>query len=133
MERERILIDTSVLIDHLRKSKKESTILYKLSRSSVFFISSVTEFEFRVGSTLHNGEFIEKLLSKIHVLPFDSICVKTASQIDQDLKAKNQLISLADIFIAATALAHNLQILTLNTKHFKRIQYQAIYSVQLIK
>lgn len=99
MERERFLIDTSILIDYLRKSKKENTIIYKLSRSSVFFISSVTEFEFRVGSTLHNREFIEKLLSKIHILPFDTIGVKTAFQIYQHLKAKNQLLSLPDIFM----------------------------------
>jgi len=35
MERERLLIDTSILIDHLRKSHKDKTIFYRRSRGYV--------------------------------------------------------------------------------------------------
>lgn len=31
MERERLLIDTSILIDHLRKTSKDKTIFYLLA------------------------------------------------------------------------------------------------------
>lgn len=122
MERESILIDTSILIDHLRKQQKDKTIFYRLAFHYDYMISSITEFEFSVGSTPPNREFVEKVLSKLPVLPFDSACVKTATEIYRNLKVKNQLISLPDIFIAATAVTHNLQLLTLNRKHFERVE-----------
>jgi len=118
MERERLLIDTSILIDHLRKSHKDKTIFYQLTFQYDYLISSMTEFEFSVGTTPRNRQFTEALLAQLPILPFDSACVKTATEIYRDLKTKNQLISLPDIFIAATAITHDLQLLTLNRKHF---------------
>ena len=121
MERERLLIDTSILIDHLRKPRKDKTTFYQLSLVHDCLISAITEFEFAIGATPQNRQFTEELLSKIPVLPFDSACVKTAKEIYRDLKAQNHLISLPDIFIAATAITHDLHLLTLNRKHFERI------------
>ena len=84
-------------------------------------ISSITEFEFSVRSTPPNREIVDKLLAKLPVLPFDSACVKTATEIYRNLKVKNQLISLPDIFVAAIAITHDLQLLTFNRKHFERV------------
>jgi predicted nucleic acid-binding protein len=44
-----------------------------------------------------------------------------AIQIYQRLKSAGNLIDLPDLFIAATAIAHELPLATLNTKHFERI------------
>lgn len=122
MERERLLIDTSILIDHLRKTQKDKTVFYQRASQYDCLISAVTEFEFSIGSTPQNRRFTEELLVKLPVLPFDSTCVKIAAEIYRELKAKNQLISLPDIFIAATAITHDLQLLTLNQKHFERVE-----------
>jgi predicted nucleic acid-binding protein len=122
MERERLLIDTSILIDHLRKTQKDKTVFYQLASQYDYLISAVTDFEFSIGSTPQNRHFTEELLARFPVLSFDSACVKTASTIYRDLKAKNPLISLPDIFIAATAITHDLQLLTLNRKHFERVE-----------
>jgi tRNA(fMet)-specific endonuclease VapC len=62
------------------------------------------------------------------VLPFDSLSVTEAVRIYQSLKAVNQLISLPDIFIAATAIANELPLLTLNRKHFERVDHLKLYS-----
>lgn len=78
MERERLLIDTSILIDHLRKPQKDKTTFYQLSTKYDFVISAVTEFEFLIGSSPANRQFTEKLLAGLPVLPFDSACVKSA-------------------------------------------------------
>jgi tRNA(fMet)-specific endonuclease VapC len=122
MERERLLVDTSVLIDHLRKSQKEKTIFYQLNFRYDYVISSITEFEFLIGASPRSIQFTADLLAMLPVLPFDTSCVKTASAIYHNLKAKNQIISLPDIFIAATAITFDLQLLTLNQKHFDRIK-----------
>jgi tRNA(fMet)-specific endonuclease VapC len=41
--------------------------------------------------------------------------------INSALKAKRKQIDLADLFIAATAVTHDLSLATLNKKHFARI------------
>lgn len=122
MERRGILIDTSILIDHLRKKRKDRTIFYELAKHNNCLISTITEFEFLVGATPKNRDFSKKLLAKLAVLPFDSVCVQTAVKIYHNLKLKNKLISLPDIFIAATAIANNLPLETLNRKHFEQVE-----------
>ena len=108
MARQRVLIDSSILIDHLRKKRKDKTRFFELAKDYDCVISSITEFEFSVGSTPKNREFTEKLLAKLPVLPFDSACVQSAVEIYRTLKAKNELISLPDIFIAATVMVNDL-------------------------
>jgi predicted nucleic acid-binding protein len=44
-----------------------------------------------------------------------------AVEIYHHLKSHNTLIALPDLFIAATAITHNLQLLTLNQEHFQRV------------
>ena len=55
------------------------------------------------------------------VFSFDEIVVDTAVLLNSKLKKKRKQIDLADLFIAATAVAHNLRLSTLNKKHFDRI------------
>ena len=121
MARSRVLVDTSVLIDHLRKLHKDQTIFYRVSLSHDFAISAVTEFEFLVGASTQNRLSISHLLVRLPVLPFDSGCVQSAVEIRRFLRANNLLIEIPDIFIAATALVHDIPLLTLNRNHFARI------------
>jgi len=122
MERKRILIDTSILIDHLRKKRKDKTQFFELAKHYECTISSITKFEFSIGASPNNLQFTEKLLAILPVLSFDSVCAQIAADIYRDLKSKNQLISLPDIFIAATAIANDLPLQTLNRKHFERVE-----------
>ncbi len=122
MEHQRILVDTSVLIDHVRKKRKDKTVFFNLSLKYSCLISTITQFEFLVGANPKNVKFIQNLTTKLSVLPFDSKCVAIAVRIFLDLKMKNKLISLPDIFIAATAISNNLPLQTLNKKHFSRIE-----------
>ncbi len=69
MERKRILVDTSILIDHLRKKRKDKTVFYKLVQDNDCLIPSITQFEFSIGSTSKNLEFTEQLLALLPVLP----------------------------------------------------------------
>jgi tRNA(fMet)-specific endonuclease VapC len=48
--------------------------------------------------------------------------VDTAVTINSILKKKRKQIDLADLFITATELSHNLPLATLNKKHFERIE-----------
>ena len=117
-----VLVDTSILIDFFRKTKKENTKLVALVREDyTFYISAITAYEIYSGSTEKQLEFWNNLLEKIQVLPFTETVVQSAVEINFKLKRKRKQIDIADLFIAATAIANNMPIATLNINHFERI------------
>jgi len=117
-----VLVDTSILIDYFRKSDKSNSVWLKLfDQGFDFCISAITEYEIYSGATASQYHFWDEILKKTKVLPFDQAVVKTAVEINNNLKHKRKQIDLADLFIAATAIAHEHPIATLNKKHFERI------------
>jgi len=123
MEYPRILIDTSVIIDFLRKKNKQKSVLWRIKEKYECFISTVTLFELQCGSkTEQHSKDIYKLRKWIEIIPFDENISEVSAIIFQNLRAKNQLIEFRDIFIAATAISRDLLLATFNLSHFKRIQ-----------
>jgi predicted nucleic acid-binding protein len=117
-----VLADTSILIDLFRKSEKANSRFVQLALEGYEFqISAITDYEVYSGATTAQLPFWDGLLQKVKVLPFDKDVVKMAVSINNRLKQKRKQIELADLFIAATALANNLFFATLNKKHFARI------------
>lgn len=117
-----VLLDTSILIDYYRKTDKEKSIWINLVRQGYSFaVSAVTKYEIYAGATPNQLAFWDNVFQAITVLPLDEASVDTAVALNRALKRKRKQIDLADLFIAATAVAHNLPLLTLNRKHFDRI------------
>jgi len=122
MDDTRTVIDTTIFVEHLRKKNKLNSELAKLPNNSILFVSSVTVFELLTGATDSEKKFdVEEVLSDVFIIEFDRSVAERAAKIYRNLKGKNLMIEFRDIFIAATALTHNLPIKTLNTKHFNRI------------
>ena len=122
-----VLVDTSILIDLFRKTDKANSALVSLVKQGYeYCISAITEYEIYTGAALGQLQFWETFLQKTEVLPFDKTVAKVAVSINNDLKRKRKQIALPDLFIAATAMANNLPIATLNVKHFERIETLAI-------
>lgn len=123
MGNKRVLTDTSVIIDFLRKTNKIKSALWKIREQNECFMSSVSLFELQCGAkTEKHAEDIEKLCKWIITIPFDDEIAEMSSIIYQNLKEDKKLIEFRDIFIAATAITNNLCVATLNTKHFERIK-----------
>ncbi|MES2108232.1 MAG: type II toxin-antitoxin system VapC family toxin [Bacteroidota bacterium] len=118
-----MVIDTNIFIEHLRAKEKSTTALYKLSDKPALYLSSVTVYELYMGAVTPEKERdIQNIINGLIVLPFtDAVAVK-ASQIYHHLKAIHQSVEFRDIFIAATCIVNKLPIVTLNKKHFKRIE-----------
>ena len=122
MEYSEVLIDTSLIIEYLRKTNKEKTLFWEIINTYECYISSVTVFELYSGAkeTSHY-EALDTVLAYLTILPFDTEQAKISSSLFQKLKAKNKLIEFRDIFIASSAIAKQIPLATLNKKHFKRI------------
>lgn len=119
-----IMVDTSILIDYYRKSDKANSVWVALVRQGYkFVISAITKYEIYSGATMSQLDFWNSILQAIEVIPFDENAVNTAVNINATLKQKRKQIDLADLFIAATAIAiaNDLHLATLNRKHFERI------------
>lgn len=123
MEDKIILTDTSVLIDYFRKTDKGNSILISLfDQGYDFTISSITYYEIYSGTTANQLKFWKNLLQRTKVLALDEIVAQAAVDINIELKRKRKQIEIADLFIAATAIANNLPFSTLNRRHFDRIE-----------
>jgi tRNA(fMet)-specific endonuclease VapC len=122
MEKKIILLDTSILIEYYRKKNKSNSVLYQLSqRFESFAVSVITQYEIYVGASPAQIEFWNQFFFSLTVLSFDTETSKQAVAINAELKRVRKQIDIPDLFIAATALSHNLSLSTLNNKHFARV------------
>ncbi|MCF6241530.1 MAG: type II toxin-antitoxin system VapC family toxin [Bacteroidales bacterium] len=122
MENRRIIVDTSIFIEYLRKKNKQNTLLYKIPNDTKLYVSTVTVFELFAGAFNEKKQKdIDIILSGVVIEAFTYQTALFSANIYNNLRKKNRLIEFRDIFIAATALSKNLPVLTMNKKHFKNI------------
>jgi len=123
----RLLLDTSVVIDFLRRADKKQTLLYKLSTEQCA-LSFITHTELFAGKSVWESkkakEELDTLFSGLTILPFDVAISEKAGS----LKAAYDNIDLLDCIIAATAFHHDMELATLNTKDFSPIVGIRLYT-----
>ena len=129
MADKKIMVDSTILIDYFRKiDKSKSQLVQHSINYDKIYISVVTEFEIINGATPAQLEFWNNMLSGFTILDFDSKVARQAAIIVQQLKKRRKSIDKADLFIAATAVTHNLVLDTANTRHFKFIETLKLFS-----
>ena len=122
------LIDTSVAIQVERAEGQLQSVLERVGDDDVA-MAAITASELLHG--VHRADtavrrerrlhHVQAILAAVTILPFDFEVAEVHSRIWADLAARGQLIGAHDLIIAATALAHELPIATLNRGHFGRI------------
>jgi tRNA(fMet)-specific endonuclease VapC len=123
MDEPLIILDTGVLIDYFRKTKKENSYLYQLSTThSRFAVSIITKFEILIGSSDRQKDFWTTFFARVEVIDFGDRANEIAVVIHRQLKIKNQMIGFADLLIGATVMASGGELATLNHSHFNRIE-----------
>lgn len=123
------MIDTTVFIDYFRKKNKSNSLFYDVSVHYRIATSAICYFEICAGAKEKDVEFLNTLFQKMNILSFSTAEAKKAAQLYQMLRRNNKLVEFRDLFIAATALFHDLTLVTLNQKHFTRIPGLKIYPV----
>ena len=113
----KILLDTDVIINLLKKKEETIQILHSLKNSELY-ISPIVIAEIYAGARKKEIEQIESLLSYFKSVDIcNEIGVITGNYANEYKKAF-QGISLEDYMIAATAKYHGMQVWTYNKKHF---------------
>jgi tRNA(fMet)-specific endonuclease VapC len=122
----RYLLDTCVISD-LIKGEARTTLRLRQTPPIDIAISAVTVMELRYGLVLNPQRAqkvepaIASLLSSVTILPFGTVEAEQAAQIRAALKPQGQPIGAYDVLIAATALQHNLIMVTANQREFERV------------
>jgi len=120
------LLDTNVIVDlgnrrgTLLRSKLEAVGLATLAISAI----SLAELEYGEAKSDQPSRSLRTFrdfLRQITVVPFDEDATVAYGQIRSGLERKGQVIGANDMLIAATALAHNLILVTRDLDDFRRV------------
>jgi tRNA(fMet)-specific endonuclease VapC len=120
------LVDTDILIYRLTQKYPQVQQKMGLVAPADLFISAITVAELYFGAynstyVQKNLALLEEMLPQLNILPFNSQTGRIFGQIKADLKQRGEIVNDSDLFIGATALSHNLTLVTNNEKHFQRI------------
>jgi hypothetical protein len=115
-----VLYDTDVLVGFLRGDPKAAALL--ITNPPTLCTSAMVVAELYAG--VHGAEELETLdalLTLFRVIPVSGNLARTGGLLKNEY-AKSHGTGLADAIIAATALAENAALKTLNTKHYPMIK-----------
>lgn len=119
-----VILDTSIIIDHLRQFGEQETELMRIAKKIArenLAVSVISVQEIYEGKSTKNKEKEKDFLltiSPLKILPYTYEIAQMAGEIARDLKSP---IEFADAVIAATAIVNGALLFTLDQKHFKNI------------
>ena len=120
-----VVLDTNIIIDHLRQSPDKQTYLatlvkeFKEHNLSISIISIQEIYEGKSTKEKKQEEEFLATISRLRILPYTFEVAQLAGEMARDL---GRPIDLADAAIAATAIINDCKLATLNKKHFKDIK-----------
>lgn len=120
-----VLIDTSVLIDAERRGPSLEGVLGERERA----ISVITASELLHGvhratdghARARRQAFVEYMISSIEPLPITTSVARAHAEIWAGLERDGEVIGAHDMWIAATAVSHGMEIATANATEFERV------------
>jgi tRNA(fMet)-specific endonuclease VapC len=122
-----LLIDTDLLVD-LERGDTTADVERMLGDEdraiSVITVSELLHGVHRAQGAIRarRRAFVEHVLAGIQAIPITESVARVHADIWADLSSRGQPIGAHDLWIAATALAHDLGVATRNAAHFTRVQ-----------
>jgi tRNA(fMet)-specific endonuclease VapC len=122
------LLDTDTLSEIIkgRDLATQRSAQDYLRRFQRFQFSTITRYEILRGLMAKDAvaqvRAFEQQCQRSTVLPLSDEVVFIGAEISATLRKRGEIISDADILIAATALLHDLVLITNNLEHFRRVR-----------
>lgn len=113
-----ILVDTDVLIAHLRGLPAAEHWLATARRQGPLAVSAVTVTELTGGMRTGERREVWALLGALRTEPVTDPIARRAGELMRTYRRSHSAIGLGDYLIAATALEQGLALATLNVRHF---------------
>lgn len=113
-----ILVDTDVLIAHLRGVAPAHDWLHEARAGQPLAVSAVTVAELTGGMRSSERREVARLLSAFRVEPVTEVIARGAGAFMRQFRASHSGIGIADYLVAATAEHRGMALATLNVRHF---------------
>jgi tRNA(fMet)-specific endonuclease VapC len=122
------LFDTDAISELLKPRPAASYVRWLMAvpreeqYTSAVVVGELYQGAFRSSAVARHLENIEKrVLPSVTVLSYDAAAARVYGEIRARLEAAGRPLADADLQIAATALLHDLELVTGNVKHFERV------------
>jgi predicted nucleic acid-binding protein len=113
------LLDSDIIIWHLRGRKEITEMLKDLQRSGLPACSAISVLEVQLGvKTKDEEEKTNRFLESLKVFDVNMDIAKIAAQLIRVHKTKGVTIDIPDSIIASTCISHDLILVTYNRKHY---------------
>jgi tRNA(fMet)-specific endonuclease VapC len=127
------LIDTSVLVD----AERGGEALGRVPTDEEHSISVITVSELLHGfhravdgpRRMQRQVFVENVLTELEAIPITIEVARVHAYIWALLETAGEIIGVHDLWIAATALTHGLQVATTNAREFERVPGLSVLAV----
>lgn len=124
------LLDTNVLIQALRHNLSVLDWLDAIRPTYYLYISVVSRTEVFAGMHPHEDQMTEELLTSLISLPVTASIADRAGRMIYTRARKGFQVSFPDALIAATALEHDLTLVTTNVRHFAPLLGEQMMALQ---
>ena len=114
----RFLLDSDVIIWHLRGQKEVTEMLRDLQRFGLPACSALSVLEVQLGVKKGEEEKTDHFLKSLRIFDVNMEIASKAAQFIREYKARGVILDLPDSVIAATCILHELILVTYNTKHY---------------
>jgi len=114
----RYLLDTGLVIRHLRGERRIVRLLRELGKKERLAISTITRIEVIAGMHPEERYHTRKLLSRFLNYGVTKEIADRTGDLLREYRQRGQTLALPDAIIAATALQHQLTLITLNPKDY---------------
>jgi tRNA(fMet)-specific endonuclease VapC len=120
------LLDTNACISYVRAPLSRVAQKLAATQPDAIAISAITVVElvrgaYRSVRVQENLDHVQAVVAQFTCLPLDHMVAIHAGRIDAELTARGLRIGPYDTLITATALAHDLTLVTHNTGEFSRV------------
>lgn len=112
------LLDSDTIIDYLAKREETVLLVERIIQLEVPAASVLTAIEVKIGLKEAQIPKVDKFFDALKLIPVTSEIAKLATDTIRLWRKKGKTIHLVDACIAATAMTHNLILVTGNKKDY---------------
>ena len=112
------LLDSDVIIWHLRGRRETTEMLRELAKADVPGCSALSVLEVQVGVRRGEEENTDRFLGSLKIFDVTVSVANKAARLIRQQRGKGVRLGLPDAVIAGTCLIHDMILVTYNVKHY---------------